>query len=157
MREKLYIDSEIFFIELNYSFSNLRLYILKLLADYYKSIRKGIVHAPRWAPQWQKLLYWSANEIFSEYLHQLYNKVSLIGFCQCFGACGKEQIRSLWAFISHSYFLSSITNVYRIWKTMNSLSTNPTKWSNTLKQFSGFWRRIVLVCLTILWDWRSKG
>ena len=30
------------------------------------------------------------------------------------------------------------------------LSDNPTKWSNTVKQF-------VWVCLTILWDWRLKG
>ena len=32
-------------------------------------------------------------------------------------------------------------------------STNPTKWSNTLKQFVGNRRRIVLVCLTILLGW----
>ena len=31
----------------------------------------------------------------------------------------------------------------------NFLSANPTKWSNTLKQFVGH--------LTILWDWRLKG
>ena len=37
---------------------------------------------------------------------------------------------------------------------VNSLSVNPTKWSNTLKQFVGFCRRIVRVCLTILWGWR---
>ena len=35
---------------------------------------------------------------------------------------------------------------------INPLSANPTKWSNTLKQFVGFCRRIVWVCLTILWD-----
>ena len=40
---------------------------------------------------------------------------------------------------------------------LNPLSTNPTKWSNTLKQFVGFFRRIVWVCLTILWDWRLIG
>ena len=33
---------------------------------------------------------------------------------------------------------------------INPLSDNPTKLSNTLKQFVG-------VCLTILWDWRLKG
>ena len=30
----------------------------------------------------------------------------------------------------------------------NPLSANPTKWSNTLKQFLGFRQRIVLVSLT---------
>ena len=34
---------------------------------------------------------------------------------------------------------------------LNPLSTNPTKWSEILKQFVGFCRRIVWVCLTILW------
>ena len=39
----------------------------------------------------------------------------------------------------------------------NPLNVNPTKWSSTLKQFLGKSRRIVWVCLTILWDWRLKG
>ena len=39
----------------------------------------------------------------------------------------------------------------------NPLSANPTKWSNTLKQFVGFYRQIVWVCLAILRDWRLKG
>ena len=38
----------------------------------------------------------------------------------------------------------------------NPLSTKFTKWSNTLKQFVGFCRRIVWVCLTILWDWHLR-
>ena len=42
-------------------------------------------------------------------------------------------------------------------KYMNPLSANPTKWSNTLKQFVGISRQIVCVCLIILWDWRLKG
>ena len=33
----------------------------------------------------------------------------------------------------------------------NPLSTNPIKWSNTLKQLVGNSQRIVGVCLTILW------
>ena len=37
------------------------------------------------------------------------------------------------------------------------LSANPTKWSNTLKRFNGFCRRIVWVCLTILWGWCLKS
>ena len=41
-------------------------------------------------------------------------------------------------------------------KRINHLSGNPTKWSNTFKQFVGNSRRIAWVCLTILWGWRSK-
>ena len=36
------------------------------------------------------------------------------------------------------------------------LSANPTKWSNTLKQIVGKSRRIVCVCLTVLWGWCLK-
>ena len=39
---------------------------------------------------------------------------------------------------------------------VNLLSANPTKWSNTLKQFVGKSQRTVQVCLTILWGWRLK-
>ena len=39
----------------------------------------------------------------------------------------------------------------------NPFSANPTKWSNILKQFVGFYRRIVLVCLTILYSFQLKG
>ena len=39
----------------------------------------------------------------------------------------------------------------------NPFSANPSKWSNTLKQFVGFCRRIVWVCLTTLWGWRLNG
>ena len=41
---------------------------------------------------------------------------------------------------------------------VNPLSANPTKWSNTLKQFVGpcFCRLIFWVCLTILWGWDWK-
>ena len=37
------------------------------------------------------------------------------------------------------------------------LSTNPRKWSTTLKQFFGKNQRIVWQCLTILWGSRLKG
>ena len=40
---------------------------------------------------------------------------------------------------------------------INPLNTNPTKWSNKLKQFVGNSRLIVWVCLTILWGWHLKG
>ena len=37
------------------------------------------------------------------------------------------------------------------------LSTNPTRWSNTLKQFVGNSQQIVWVYLNILWGWHLKG
>ena len=37
------------------------------------------------------------------------------------------------------------------------LSADPTKWSNTLKQFVVKSRQIVWICLTILWGLRLKG
>ena len=45
------------------------------------------------------------------------------------------------------------------WNAMSlkPLSANHTKWSNTHKQFVGNSRRIVWVCLTILWRWCLKG
>ena len=39
---------------------------------------------------------------------------------------------------------------------INPLTANLAKWSNTLKQFVGCCRRIVWVCLTILWDCSLK-
>ena len=38
----------------------------------------------------------------------------------------------------------------------NPLSANPTIWSNILKEFLGFCRRDIWVCLTILWGWRLR-
>ena len=34
---------------------------------------------------------------------------------------------------------------------------NMVRWSSTLKQIAVISRRIIWVCLTILWGWRSKG
>ena len=39
---------------------------------------------------------------------------------------------------------------------VNSLSVNPKKWSNTVKQFVRSRRRTVWVCLVILWGWCLK-
>ena len=45
-----------------------------------------------------------------------------------------------------------------IWKrSLDTLRAKPTKWSNTLEQFVGFCRRIIYVCLTILYGWHLKG
>ena len=43
-----------------------------------------------------------------------------------------------------------------IWH-LNPLSANPTKWSNTHKQFVGNSQQIAWVSLTILWGWCLKG
>ena len=45
----------------------------------------------------------------------------------------------------------------KLWVKVNPLSADPTKWSNTLKQFVGNSWRIVWVCLTILLGWHFKG
>ena len=45
----------------------------------------------------------------------------------------------------------------KLWVKVNPLSADPTKWSNTLKQFVGNSQQIVWMCLTILWNWRLKG
>ena len=42
-------------------------------------------------------------------------------------------------------------------KIFNPLSAIPTNRSHTLKQFVDSCRRIVWVCLAILWGWRLKG
>ena len=44
----------------------------------------------------------------------------------------------------------------QIWRLINPLIGNPTKWSNTLKQFVGN-LLLTRVCLTILWYWRLDG
>ena len=45
-------------------------------------------------------------------------------------------------------FLEEHLKIFEIETCFNPLSSNPTKWSNTLKHFVGNRRQIVLVCLT---------
>ena len=48
-------------------------------------------------------------------------------------------------------------NIGTIWiECLNYLSANPTKWSNTLKQFIGNSQLMAWVCLIILWGWHVK-
>ena len=42
---------------------------------------------------------------------------------------------------NHDRISNSNNNIIYTW--LNPLSTNPAKWSNTLKQFFGCWLRIV--------------
>ena len=57
------------------------------------------------------------------------------------------------------YFKSAFSLCLNLAKkcNLNSLSANPTKWSNTLKQFAGNIRRIDWVYFIILWEWCLKG
>ena len=48
-------------------------------------------------------------------------------------------------------------NLFSSFSSYLTLSANPTKWSNTFKQFVGISKQIVWVCLTIMWGWRLKG
>ena len=47
--------------------------------------------------------------------------------------------------------------MYNNYCIFNPLRANATNWLNTLKHFAGNSRRIVWMCLTILWGWRLKG
>ena len=53
-------------------------------------------------------------------------------------------------------FKTHFTLVVTDMKTVLTLY-NPTKWPNSLKLFVGNSRRIVWVCLTILWGWNLKA
>ena len=76
-----------------------------------------------------------------------------------FELCSFNRLKTLWC--PPWFYLNNFTkwpSVYEIqyfnWftiKSVDALSADPTKWSNTLKQF----RRIVWVCLIILRDWRK--
>ena len=65
-----------------------------------------------------------------------------------------------WQFYSLIYFyllLYLYLYIFNFFLGVNSLSANPIKWSNTLKQFVNCFRGIIWVCLTFLWCWRLKG
>ena len=68
-----------------------------------------------------------------------------------------------WQCITASIALSWISNMNlrgysdQLLLEFNPLSANPTKWSNTIKQFVSNSRRIVWVCLTILCGCCLKG
>ena len=53
--------------------------------------------------------------------------------------------------------LNEVVISCKVFCKFNHLSAKPIKCSNTLKQFVDFCRRIVWMCLTILWGWRLKG
>ena len=64
-----------------------------------------------------------------------------------------------WAFLYYyntDFYINFFLCSHRLFFSL-PLSTNFTKWSNKLKHFVGCCRRIVWVCLPILWDWHLKG
>ena len=70
-----------------------------------------------------------------------------------------RSFRFLLSRIQHRSFLNYVTShkkwymfVFKVY--FNPLNANPTKWSNTLKQFVSNSQWIVWVCLTILLGWR---
>ena len=66
----------------------------------------------------------------------------------CLGSC---QISMM------EYFLRQFpVSIYLLKVNNERASANLTKWSNTLQQFVGSSRRIVWVCLTILWGWHWR-
>ena len=66
----------------------------------------------------------------------------------CLGSCQISMMK---------YFLRQFpVGIYLLKVNNESTSANLTKWSNTLQQFVGSSRRIVWVCLTILWGWHWR-
>ena len=59
--------------------------------------------------------------------------------------------------VGHVPFEDAIINCNESKKGINPLGANPTKWSNTLKQFIGKSLQNIWVYLIILWGWRLKG
>ena len=62
----------------------------------------------------------------------------------------REQQKSRSSFQEFLEFFWLIAQMF-----INLLPANPTKWSYSLKQLVACCRRIVWVCLTILWGWHS--
>ena len=85
---------------------------------------------------WPKpLLHWAKNEEFT-FQHSIKSVTMKIQWC--------------------GYYHLMLWTRTLLWQ-INTLSANPTKWSNTFKQFVGCCCQIVWVCLIILWGWRWKG
>ena len=74
---------------------------------------------------------------------------------QCLTSNRAETTKKLLAQIGAELILSILVSWIHV--LLYPLNANPTKWSNTLKQFVGCCGRIVWVCLTILRGWRLKG
>ena len=56
----------------------------------------------------------------------------------------------------YEIFHNEINALEQIFK-LNLLSANPTKCQTHSSNSSAISRRIIWVCLTILWNWRLKG
>ena len=86
-----------------------------------------------------------------------HEKVNALHAKQC------SKIQKIWSFFvdvinewPRSRF-PSLMEAVSIAPVFNPLNVSPTKLSNTLKQVVGNSKRIVWVCLTILWDWHLKS
>ena len=62
---------------------------------------------------------------------------------KCTGSYKKKSVSAVF----RGYKMEHL-KIFEIETCFNPLSSNPTKWSNTLKHFVGNRRQIVLVCLT---------
>ena len=77
-------------------------------------------------------------------------------FCDAAVSPGIARSRSCWKDVRGDCGDESLWQWFRLVLRLNPLSANPTKWSNTLKTIRPLLRRIVWVCLTILWGWLLK-
>ena len=85
-------------------------------------------------------------------------KLLFNNFCFVMRLChqGIARSRSCWKDVRGDCGGESLWQWFQLVLRLNPLSANPTKWSNTLKTIRPLLRRIVWVCLTILWGWLLK-
>ena len=126
-------------------------------------------------PRWHKIL--SVSLYISGTIHHIIIKIlimiSTVIFLYFFFKCNIVNIKIIFYWPTSTIFLiiicfsnSSINAKKKFWgvphllhmcmifwKLLNPLCTNPTKWSETLKQFVSKSPQIVWVCLTILSGW----
>ena len=79
-------------------------------------------------------------------------------FLKKIGESSKMDIWWWWFFVWNDWLMKG-TKLYvqlnHFQRPPHCLTTNPQKWSDTLKQFAGCCRQIVWVCLTILFGWHD--
>ena len=128
---KHYINFELLRVDLHYTYTCM----------FQVSVNSNVLHIP------SSFLPFHVPVIFT--LQQL-----KISYARCFQQIKSQIFCNLKLMPLKEFKTKSQNNTKLLFKPS---SANPTKWSNTLKQFVGCGRQIVCVCLTILRDWRLKG
>ena len=128
------------------------------LKSVFQSITCSELHTSQiismWWQQWSKL--GQHNKYVISKLNVALRGKARVNFSLLIKSCGTRLSDEWWMMdrISIKNFFSLFPANYRPQRkvsTINPLTANPTKWSNTLKQFFSNSRRIFWSCLTILW------